>query len=137
MQGFCQNKIGYQANHIPFKNFQGVSRLREWKGRSSKHHYCCIFVSSRREKLVARFFPKRGGGEIPPPPPLFPPPPSGAVRNSSQNGFALNSEYATIQDKSNFRERLPRGFAPRHLRFAPCTKRQIATVRKNPFGLSG
>ena len=68
--------------------------------------------------------------------PLLPPPPSGAVRNFSQNGFALNSEYATIQDKSNFPMRLPRGFAPRHLRVPQSGTRQIPTVQKNPFGLS-
>src|SRR3989338_8285716 len=43
----------------------------------------------------------------------------------------------TIQNKSNFGKRLPRGFAPRHLRVPQGRTRQIATVRKNPFGLSG
>src|SRR3989338_1374226 len=33
--------------------------------------------------------------------------------------FELRSAIATIQDKSNFQERLPRGFAPRHPRVPP------------------
>src|SRR3989338_4140716 len=44
------------------------------------------------------------------------------VSNFVQNGFALNLEYTTIQDKSNYSfgiKRLPRGFAPRHLRVPP------------------
>ena len=58
---------------------------------------CICFRSYRRE-----FFPKRGCGGIPSPNPLLPPRPSGfrkewrnCISNFAQNGFALNSEYAT------------------------------------------
>src|SRR3989344_6475728 len=44
------------------------------------------------------------------------------VSNFVQNGFALNLEYTTIQDKSNYSlgiKRLHRGVAARHLRVPP------------------
>jgi len=115
-------------------------KRKNWPFKPTINYPISTFSPS---EFFARIFGKRGCGGIPPPNPLLPPRPSGfwelsqnCVSNFAQNGFALNSEYATIQDKSNFWKRLPRGFAPRHLRVPPCGTRQIATVRKNPFGLS-